>query len=201
MVVFVTPNFSIYQWKAKGLYQKRGPVSPFLFLFVSEVLGAIIDFIYERGVFEGFVVGKDKVHVSILKVVDNNLIFCKYDDGMLDMIIKAIELFEWCSSQKGKSALCGVSVDEEKLISTSSQLYCKVELLPFLNPYTLDFHWVESQKCLVLAAHNRKIQIDGNDSISYMEKGLPYAKLVGRTFQFIMFLFLMLAKVQSSREF
>lgn len=65
MVVLEIPIFSIYQWKAKTT------------------------------LFEGFVVGKDKVHVSILQFADHILLFCKYDDGMLNVLTKAIELFEW----------------------------------------------------------------------------------------------------------
>lgn len=96
-------------------------MSPFRFLLVSEVLSSVID--SSRG------------FMCLSQFANDTLIFCKYDDGMLDVHIKAIELFEWCYSQNvnwEKSTLCGINVDEEKLISTSSRLQCKVELLPFL---------------------------------------------------------------------
>lgn len=54
---------------------------------------------------------------------------------MLNALIEIIELFEWCSDQEvnwEKSALCGLNIDEDKLLSTSTRLHCKVESLPFL---------------------------------------------------------------------
>lgn len=64
---------------------------------------------------KGFVVGKDKVHVSILQFANDTLIFCKYDDNMLNALIEITQLFEWCSGQKvnkEKSALCGLNIDQ-----------------------------------------------------------------------------------------
>lgn len=79
---------------------KQGdPLLPFLFLLVSEVLSALMTRLHEKGIFKGFVVGKDKVHVSILQFADDTLIFCKYDDEMLENL-RTIELFEWCLGQK-----------------------------------------------------------------------------------------------------
>lgn len=62
------------------------PLSPFLFLLISEVLGALLDKAHNNGIYEGFVVGKDRIHVSILQCADDTLLFCKYDDGMLDKL-------------------------------------------------------------------------------------------------------------------
>lgn len=44
---------------------------------------------------------------------------------MLDNLKKTIEIFEWCSDQKvewANFALCGVNVEEEKLLSTAIPL-------------------------------------------------------------------------------
>lgn len=71
---------------------------------------------------------------------------------MLNALIEIIELFEWCSDQEvnwEKSALCGLNIDEDKLLSTSTRLHCKVELLP-LSWSSLD--WL-SQESYFLAAH------------------------------------------------
>lgn len=40
--------------------------------------------------------GRDKVHVSILQFADETILFCKYDNGMLDVIIKIIGMV-FCS--------------------------------------------------------------------------------------------------------
>lgn len=84
--------------------------------------------------YEGFLVGKDKVHLSILQFADS-LLFCKYDEAMLVILIQTIGLFEWCSGQKvnwEKSPLYRVNVDEATLNSTSSRLNCTSGKLPFV---------------------------------------------------------------------
>ena len=70
---------------SKGIRQ-GDPILPFPFLLVSEVLGALIDRVLQSGLFEGFLVGKGKVHVSILQFADNTLLFCKYDNTMIDIL-------------------------------------------------------------------------------------------------------------------
>lgn len=47
-------------------FVKGDPLSPFLFILVGEVLIALVDNFYIRGLYEGFVVGKGNIHVSIL---------------------------------------------------------------------------------------------------------------------------------------
>lgn len=84
------------------------PLSPFLFLIVSDVLNALVDRIDVNALFEGFLVGKDKVHLSILQFEDDTLLFCKHDENMLDNLIQAIGFFEWCWDKKliGINLLC-----------------------------------------------------------------------------------------------
>ena len=67
------PKFSIFiNGRSRGrilatrVIRQGDPLSPFLFLLVSEVLNALIARIYEKGKYEGFMVEKDRVHVSIL---------------------------------------------------------------------------------------------------------------------------------------
>lgn len=76
------------------------PRSPLLFFLVSKVVSALITRFHEKGKFEGFIVGVDKIHISILQFADATLLFCKYDDEMLENLRKTIDLFEWCSGQK-----------------------------------------------------------------------------------------------------
>lgn len=87
------------------------PLSPFLFLLTSEVLSSFIHRLHKKEKFEGFTMGKEKIIVLLLQFADDTLIFCKYDDKMLENLRKTIELFEWCSGQKvnwEKSAICGI---------------------------------------------------------------------------------------------
>lgn len=81
---------------------KVTPLSRFLFLIVSEVLVVFISWIHENGMFEGFLVGKDKIHLSILQFADNTLLFCKNDNNMLNTPIQTIGFFEWYSGAESK---------------------------------------------------------------------------------------------------
>lgn len=132
------PKFSIFirgRIQASRGIRQGDPLSPFLFLLVSEVLSGLLSRLHEKGKYEGFVVGKDVVHVSVLQFADDTLIFCKYDDDMLENLRKTIELFEWCSGQKvnwEKSALCGLNIEDRKLILVAAKLNCKVDYLPFM---------------------------------------------------------------------
>ena len=40
------------------------------------------------GMSKGFIVGKDKVHVSLLLFADDTLIFCKNDEAMMEILQK-----------------------------------------------------------------------------------------------------------------
>lgn len=67
---------------------------------LSEVLGALVEKLHGNGLFEGFVVGKEKIHVYILQFADDTLLLCKYDDEMFDKLRKTLAIFEWCSAHK-----------------------------------------------------------------------------------------------------
>lgn len=79
--------------------------------------------------------GKDKVHVSLLQFADDTLIFCKFEDAMIENLRKTIALYEWCSSQKvngEKSTLCGVNMEEDEVSAMASRLNSKMDKLPFI---------------------------------------------------------------------
>ena len=84
---------------SRGIRQED-PLSPFLFLLVSELLGETISKLHSSGQFEGFLVDKDMIHLPLLQFADDTLLFCKYDVKMLFKLKEAIRLFEWCSGHK-----------------------------------------------------------------------------------------------------
>ena len=114
------PRFSIFiNEKPRGRIvasrdiRQGDPLSPFLFLLVSEVLGAIINKLHDSGHFMGFMVGKDRVHILILRYGDDTILFCKDDEAMLLKLKETIILFEWRLGQKvnwDKSALSVVNM-------------------------------------------------------------------------------------------
>ena len=127
-----SPKFSLFiNGKPRGrITASRGirqgdPLSPFLFLLVSEVLGEIISKLHSSRQFEGFLVGKDSIHLSLLQFADDTLLFCKYDVNVLFKLKEAIILFKWRSGQKvnwEKSALSGVNVGADELTQTTNLL-------------------------------------------------------------------------------
>ena len=68
--------------------------------------------------FEGFIVGKDKVHFSF-----------KNDEAMMEILQKTLVLLEWCSGQKvnwEKSAISGFNIEERMITKTASRLRFKM---------------------------------------------------------------------------
>ena len=55
---------------SRGIRQ-RHPLSPFLFLLVGDVLGAFVLKLYENGLYEGFLVGKEKIHAPFHQYADD----------------------------------------------------------------------------------------------------------------------------------
>lgn len=137
-----TPCFSIIvNGKPQGrIFASRGirqgdPLSPFLNLLVSEVLGALLNKLVVNGRYEGFVVGKEKFQIPIDQFAEDTLLFCMYDESMLMKWKATITLFEWCSRQKvnwEKSALYEVNVEEDELKYMAGKMGCSSEKMPFL---------------------------------------------------------------------
>lgn len=59
---------------SRGLRQ-GDPLSSFLFLLVSDVLSALMDKVCGSGFYECFIVGKDKIHISLLQFEEDTLLF------------------------------------------------------------------------------------------------------------------------------
>lgn len=86
------PKFSIFiKGRPRGrVLATRGirqgdPLSTFFFLLVSEVLNVLTGRLHKKGLYEGFLVGKEKIHVSILQFADGTLIFCKFEDDIIKL--------------------------------------------------------------------------------------------------------------------
>ena len=90
--------------------------------------------LHKKEMFEGFIVGKDRIHIPILQFANDTLLFYKFDEEMMENLRKTLLVFKWCSGQKinwEKSATCDLNIEDSKVISTANILNCKVESLPF----------------------------------------------------------------------
>lgn len=72
-----------------------------------------------EGLYEGFRVGKDNIHVPLLQYADETLIFCKFDDVMLGNLKKTLKFF---NGVLGKRSI-GISQPFVELSSTVNLLY------------------------------------------------------------------------------
>lgn len=64
---------------SRGLWQGE-PLSSFLFRLVVDILGSLIAKTRDRGLVEGFLVGKEKVQISHLQFVDDTILFSSEDE-------------------------------------------------------------------------------------------------------------------------
>ena len=58
----------------RGLRQ-GDPLSPFLFTIVADILSRLMVRVEERGLFEGFLEGRNRIRVSHLQFVDDTIFF------------------------------------------------------------------------------------------------------------------------------
>ena len=63
-LIFINGRPQGFIQASKGIPQ-GDTLSPFLFLLISEVLSLLISQAHQSGLFEGFTVGTDKIHLSI----------------------------------------------------------------------------------------------------------------------------------------
>ena len=75
-VVLVNGNVKGWIKATKGLRQ-GDPLSPFLFTIVADALSRMMIRAEERGLFEGFTVGRDGSRVSLLQYADDTIFFAK----------------------------------------------------------------------------------------------------------------------------
>lgn len=66
----------------RGLRQ-GDPLSPFLFTIIGDALSRSVQLYLEKRILKGFVVGKNRVEVSLLQYADDILIFFPNDFEML----------------------------------------------------------------------------------------------------------------------
>ncbi|CAL5323657.1 unnamed protein product [Camellia sinensis] len=117
----------------RGLRQGDS-LSHFLFNIVAEGLNILMNRALEEGIIRGVKVGVNEVVISHLQFADDSIIFCEADLDQIVFIKRILRCFEILSGMRinfHKSVVCGVGVEEERLVSYADILNCKVQGLPF----------------------------------------------------------------------
>ncbi|GLT40913.1 hypothetical protein SLA2020_150100 [Shorea laevis] len=117
---------------SRGLRQ-GDPLSPYLFLLVTEGLNGIISSAINHGHFDGIDVGSRGMKVSHLQFADDSIIFGKAVEDNIWAAKSIMRIFELVSGLKinfGKSQLVGINVSEEWMSKMAHILNCKQGKLP-----------------------------------------------------------------------
>ena len=79
---------------------QRDPLSPLLFNIVAEALNEIMSQATTKGLFRGFLIGSDKVEVSILQYADDTIFFGEATMENVRAIKTILRVFEMVSGLK-----------------------------------------------------------------------------------------------------
>ena len=110
--ILVNGNAKVWVKAFRDLRQ-GDPLSPFLFTIVVDVLSRLVVRAEKRGLFEGFLVGKNRTRVSHLQFMDDTIIFSRASLEELQLL-KLILLVFGCQSRLrinlDKSTLSGINI-------------------------------------------------------------------------------------------
>ncbi|KAG6404611.1 hypothetical protein SASPL_136862 [Salvia splendens] len=116
----------------RGLRQ-GDPLSPFLFLLISETFNRIVLKGRELGVLKGIKVGADQITITHLQFPDDTIIFCPADAKIIDNYKKVLQCYALMSGLKinyKKSTLIPLNCDENWVERVRRSLNCGVSKLP-----------------------------------------------------------------------
>ena len=148
-VVLVNGNAKGWIKAPRGLRQDD-PLSSFLFTIVADALRRMMIRAEERGLLEGFTVGRDGSRVSLLQFADVTIFFAKACPNSLQNLKLILLVFGQLSRLKinlKKSTLSWINVNQESLTCLASCLECRVSKWPLSylglslggNPLTISF--------------------------------------------------------------
>ena len=116
----------------KGLRQ-GDPLSPFLFTLVVDALSRLIVRAEERGLFEGFLVGRNRIKVSHLQFADDTIFFSKASFEELHSLKLILLVFGRLSRLRinlNKSTLSAINISQDQTTRLASLLECVVSDWP-----------------------------------------------------------------------
>lgn len=116
--------------------QTRGPLSPFLFLLVVDVLSRIVFKGVERDIIEGFEVDLEKVSLSHLQFVDDTIFLCSSNEESFLILNHIIGFFEdllGLKINRRKYQILGLNCDPVMVCIGGRIWWAVVRLVPFLH--------------------------------------------------------------------
>lgn len=126
--VLVNGNAKGWVKTYKGLRQGH-PLSPFLFTLVVDALSRLIVRAEERGLFEGFLVGRNRTKVSHLQFADDTIFFSKASFEELHSLKLILLVFGRLSRLRinlNKSTLSAINISQDQTTRLASLLECVV---------------------------------------------------------------------------
>ena len=138
-------------WVKAFIGPRQGdPLSPFLFTIVVDVLSRLIVRAKEKGVFEGFLVDKDRTRVSYLQFADDTIFFSRASLEELQSLKLILVVFGRLSRLRinlNKSTLSGINISQSQTTKFASVLDCAVSDWPLMylglplgrNPNSISF--------------------------------------------------------------
>lgn len=130
--VLVNGNAKGWVKTYKGLRQ-GDPLSPFLFTLVVDALSRLIVRAEERGLFEGFLVGRNRIKVSHLQFADDTIFFSKASFEELHSLKLILLVFGRLSRLRinlNKSTLSAINISQDQTTRLASLLECVVSDWP-----------------------------------------------------------------------
>ena len=127
-VILVNENAKRWVKAYKGLRQED-PLFPFLLTLVADVLSKYIMRAEERGLFKGFLVGKNRTKVSHLQFVDDTIFFSRASFEELHSLKLILLVFGQLSGLRinlNKSILLGINISQGHTARLASLLECIV---------------------------------------------------------------------------
>ena len=119
----------------RGLKQ-GDPLSPLLFNIVAEALSGIMSQALLKGLFRGFLCGKNKVEVSLLQYADDTIFF---GEALMDNVraikamLRAFELVSGLKINFAKSGFGAFGVSDLWTNEAADYLNCSLLTFPFTN--------------------------------------------------------------------
>lgn len=117
----------------RGLRQ-CDPLSPLLFIIALEAVNVMMVEAIEKGVFNGFKVGNDRIEVSHLQFADDALFVGSWSARNARNLIHLLNCFTDPSGlhvNLNKSSLFGVGVCDAEVVRLASKCHCSAGSLPF----------------------------------------------------------------------